>query len=271
MIDLGPAIHPERTAATDLAASAAAGRAPATDALMAVVSARLSDQGYARLGPADFAALCGAAPGGWDAALPLWNALPADAYLRDGGHYRSRRHASLVHELADGLRPVAHRAHFQPETYNALHGGLVRWYQPLDPALTSLPVWEPTLLALGRLFAGLRGGVPRWFVEAHQFRIDTRGGVGRPTPEGAHRDGVDFVAVILAARHGVRGGETRVFELDGPHGVRFTLDQPWSALLMDDTRVIHESTPIVCDDESGWRDTLVLTWRAGGFLDPAGA
>jgi hypothetical protein len=27
-------------------------------------------------------------------------------------------------------------------------------------------------------------------IEAHQFRIDTAEGIGRPTPEGAHRDGV---------------------------------------------------------------------------------
>ena len=40
-------------------------------------------------------------------------------------------------------------------------------------------------------------GACRWFIEAHQFRIDTADGIGRPTPEGAHRDGVDLVAVFL--------------------------------------------------------------------------
>jgi len=73
---------------------------------------------------------------------------------------------------------------------------------------------------------------------------------------------------VLVDRHGVRGGETRVFEAEGPHGVRFTLDEPWSALLLDDPRVIHESTPIQPDGAQGWRDTLVLTYRAGGFQDP---
>ena len=102
-------------------------------------------------------------------------------------------------------------------------------------------------------------------------RLDPPGGVGRPTPEGAHRDGVNFVAVVLVDRQGVRGGETRVFEAEGPHGVRFTLDEPWSALLLDDPRVIHESTPIQPDGDRGWRDTLVLTYRAGGFQDPPSA
>jgi len=42
-------------------------------------------------------------------------------------------------------------------------------------------------------------------------------------------------------------------------------------LLMDDQRVIHESTPIQPADEGGHghRDTLVVTLRAGGFLDPS--
>ena len=60
----------------------------------------------------------------------------------------------------------------------------------------------------------------------------------------------------------------RVFEADGPNGQRFTLTEPWSVLLLDDARVIHETTPIQPQTEGvlGWRDTLVLTYRAGGFL-----
>jgi hypothetical protein len=108
-------------------------------------------------------------------------------------------------------------------------------------------------------------GEQPWYVEAHQFRIDTSDGIGRPTPEGAHRDGVDFVAVFMVAREAVKGGETRVFEATGPNGQRFTLTEPWSLLLLDDERVIHESTPIQPTDEHGFRDTLVVTLRRGGF------
>ncbi|MFN7510620.1 MAG: 2OG-Fe dioxygenase family protein, partial [Betaproteobacteria bacterium] len=130
------------------------------------------------------------------------------------------------------------------------------------------------LAALGRVFAAAAATpVTRWYVEAHQFRIDTAQGIGRPTPEGAHRDGVDFVAVVLVQRQAVRGGETRVFQADAPFGVRFTLAQPWSALLLDDARVVHETTPIqsaaapsAC---AGWRDTLVLTYRRDRFQDPS--
>ncbi len=73
------------------------------------------------------------------------------------------------------------------------------------------------------------------------------------------------MAVVLVARESIKGGETRVFEADGPAGQRFTLTEPWSLLLLDDARVIHESTPIQPTAAGGHRDTLVLTYRAGGF------
>ena len=83
--------------------------------------------------------------------------------------------------------------------------------------------------------------------------------------EGAHRDGVDMVAVFMVGRSGIKGGETRVFDADGPNGQRFTLAEPWSLLLLDDARVIHESTPIQPLQPGGHRDTLVVTLRAGSF------
>ena len=134
------------------------------------------------------------------------------------------------------------------------------------------PDWARLLCWLGRVTSALKGAQP-WYVEAHQFRIDTTDGIGRPTPEGAHRDGVDFVAVILAAREGVKGGESRVFDAQGPAGQRFTLTRPWTTLLLDDERVIHETTPIqpLAAGQPAWRDTLVLTFRRGGFQGPAGA
>jgi len=76
------------------------------------------------------------------------------------------------------------------------------------------------------------------------------------------------VAVFLVGRQGVKGGETRVFDVDGPAGQRFTLTEPWSLLLLDDARVIHESTPIQplqADSHAAYRDTLVVTLRSGGF------
>jgi len=227
----------------------------------------LRTQGFAVLDAATVRAWAGAESAVLETLASLWEGLPPDNYLKDGGHYRRRRHGSWV--LVEGaLVPVAHRAHWQPLSYNALHGGMQRWFEPLTSVFASNAGFVRLLHKLAELTTALKGG-DTWYTEVHQFRIDTEGGIGRPTPEGAHRDGVDLVAVFMVGRHAIKGGETRVFEADGPQGQRFTLTEPWSLLLLDDARVIHESTPIQPLDPKalGWRDTLVVTLRSGGFQD----
>ena len=227
----------------------------------------LRTQGYAAMSPADVLAFAQCQSAELEALSAGWDDLPPDNFLKDGGHYRRRRHSCFVVEDA-AVRQVPHRAHYQPVEYNALHGGMHRMFEPIKPEDVQRPVWSRLLTAIGRVCSQVKQAQP-WFVEAHQFRIDTTGGIGRPTPEGAHRDGVDFVAILLVARSGIKGGESRIFEFNGPSGKRFTLSEPWTLLVVDDKRVIHESTPIQPTAAGGHRDTLVLTYRAGGFLDEA--
>jgi hypothetical protein len=229
--------------------------------------AALQSAGHAVLNPAGLCTLLKMPLHELQQLQSSWSDLPADTHLRDGGHYRRRRHSCFV---VDGtvVQQAPHRAHWQPVEYNALHGGLSRWFEPMASQISDKPVWPQLLRTLAAVCSGLKGQKP-WFVEAHQFRIDTTDGIGRPTPEGAHRDGVDAVAVILVERAGVKGGETRVFEATGPRGIRFTMTEPWTLLMLDDERVIHETTPIQPLAPGGHRDTLVITFRAAGFQGPA--
>lgn len=225
----------------------------------------LAQQGFALLDARSVQQWLAVEPQELAALQPSWDNLPSDQYLRDGGRYRRRRHSCFV---VDGevLQQVPHRVHWQPVAYNALHGGMERWFEPIEAATVASPAWQRLLVQTAAVASRLKGP-QRWFIEAHQFRIDTTDGIGRPTPEGAHRDGMELVAVFLVGRHRIKGGESRVFEANGPRGQRFTLTEPWSVLLLDDERVIHESTPIQPLDpqELGWRDTLVVTCRSGGF------
>jgi hypothetical protein len=225
----------------------------------------LKNHGYAVFNPQQSLNLLGESAFEFAPWLPSWNDLPPDAYLKDGGRYRRRRHSCFT--VTDRqVTQTPHRAHWQPVEYNALHGGMQRLFEPMSLKFVQSAVWKTLLGKLGQLSTALKPETKTWFVEAHQFRIDTTDGIGRPTPEGAHRDGVDFVAVILIARNNIKGGETRVFDVEGPAGQRFTMTEPWTLLLLDDERVIHESTPIQpLDGDFGYRDTLVLTFRAKAF------
>ncbi|WP_372525380.1 2OG-Fe dioxygenase family protein [Piscinibacter sp.] len=243
------------------------GLAPPTIAPSQLVAA-LRTAGHAVLSAGGLCELLRTGAHELDAMRPSWNDLPPDAYLRDGGHYRRRRHSCFVVN-GEQVDAVLHRAHWQPVEYNALHGGIERWFEPIDAATLAQPAWPHLLRVLAATCSTLKGAQP-WFVEAHQFRIDTTDGIGRPTPEGAHRDGVDFVVVALVDRVGVKGGETRVFSADGPNGIRFTMSERWTTLMLDDERVIHETTPIQPLQPGGHRDTLVLTFRSRGFQGPPG-
>jgi hypothetical protein len=253
----------------------------------------LAELGFAVLGANDLGALLGEPAAALARWLPFWNDLPTDAYLKDGGRYRRRRHGCFIVD-GDQVLPQPHRPHWQPVEYNALHGGIERHFEPLPEALVADPLWLRFLLIGAARASALWStkrrlgfdpalpdeGIPgspddtgpgrRWYVEAHLFRIDTTDGIGRPTPEGAHRDGVDLVGVTLIGREGIKGAETRVFAAQGREGLRFTLVEPFATLWLDDAHVVHESTPIqpLQPGGSGHRDTLVLTYRAGGFQGP---
>jgi hypothetical protein len=225
----------------------------------------LASNDFAIVSPEDVAQIAGVPLQQMLSLNQFWDDLPRDPYLKDGGRYRFRRHASYEIKGKE-LTMVPHRAHWQSVDYNALHGGIERWFEPSQIELTNNPAWQSLLVGLAGVLNSVKP-VTTWFVEAHQFRIDTTDGIGRPTPEGAHRDGVDFVAVFLLNRVSIKGGETRIFEFGGSAGLRFTLTEPWSLLLLNDAKMIHESTPVQPIGPHGYRDTLILTFRSNGFQD----
>ena len=121
------------------------------------------------------------------------------------------------------------------------------------------------VLEYGRaLFGKLAPDTARWHIEAHQFRIEARVGVhGKPTPEGMHRDGVDYVLVLLINRRNIRSGTTTVHDLDKRTLGSFTLTDPLDAALVDDSRCYHGVTPVEPENpaQPAYRDVLVVTFR----------
>ena len=124
---------------------------PAPQTSLDGLDAALRERGFAVLAPEAVASLAGVAVGGFDALTESWDDLRADQYLKDGGRYRKRRHSCFVAE-GDALRQVPHRMHWQSLDYNALHGGMERWFEPVEPAVVAQPVWSKLLLSLAQVF-----------------------------------------------------------------------------------------------------------------------
>jgi hypothetical protein len=200
----------------------------------------------------------------WNAFADSWNRLELDAYMADGGRYRRRRHAAFAAGPQTLLRKP-HQPHYQTLDYNPLHGGIERWFEPIEPGIGGGPTLMAVLAFCRGLFGPLAPQVGAWHVEVHQFRIEARPNEqGRPTPEGLHRDGVDYVLVLLVSRRNIASGVTSIHALDGRQLGDFTLTDPLDAAIVDDARVAHGVTPVVPIDPSqpAYRDVLVVTFRA---------
>ena len=200
----------------------------------------------------------------WRAFAASWDDLGLDTYMADGGRYRKRRHAAFGAREAEPIWRKPNQPHYQSRDYNALNGGIARWFDPVLPEIATGASMTRILDTCRALFERL-APTRAWHIEVHQFRIEARSGeAGQPTPEGMHRDGVDFVLVLLVGRRNIQSGVTSIRGTDGRDLGSFTLTEPLDAAWVDDHRVMHGVTPVQPIDpaDPGFRDVLVVTFRS---------
>ena len=200
----------------------------------------------------------------WAHFAASWNDLETDTYMADGGRYRRRRHAVYAAGRDGLLQRAEHQPHYQGLDYNHLNGGIARLFEPILAEIGGGPSMRTILDYCRTLFGQMAPTTAAWHIETHQFRIEARlGEEGRPTPEGMHRDGVDYVLVLMIDRHNIASGTTTIHDLDKRTLGSFTLAAPLDAALVDDARCFHGVTPVEPQDPSrpAYRDVLVVTFR----------
>lgn len=182
----------------------------------------------------------------WDYFKGSWDDLPLDPYMADGGRYRYRRYAEFRCGAKDSaVEILPHRAYAQTRKTNHLNGGIERLFAPVRPNLAQGEVLQ-TLLRWCSQELFRVAGYPVWFAQVFQNRITCENGAsGKPTPEGAHRDGVEYVLTVMIDRHGVDGGCSILHEeIDHKPIFELVLQKPGDFLLNNDTTVLHSVTPI---------------------------
>ncbi|MDR3418030.1 MAG: 2OG-Fe dioxygenase family protein [Nevskia sp.] len=203
--------------------------------------------------------------GDWHAFAESWDDLRLDPHMADGGRYRHRRHAVYTVTSGGHIAREPHQPHYQDVAYNPLNGGIYRWFEPVSPGVGEGATLRTVLTLCAAVFGHLAPVVNAWKAEVHQFRIEMQPGeVGHPTPEGPHRDGVDYVLVLLIARHNIQQGTTEVYGLEREKLGSFTLTETFDAAFVDDPRVYHGVTPVrpLQPRLPAHRDVLVVTFKA---------
>lgn len=200
-------------------------------------------------------------PRSWSTFAASWDNLDRDRFMGDGGRYRYRRHASYTLRAGGALTRNRPRPHRQSTKFNQLNGGIERWFSPIVPSIADGPVMQAFLSICTSAFP--LHPAETWLIEAHQFRIIAARDPGKPTPEGLHRDGVDYVFISLIERHNISGGVTRVVPANtAARSHTVELARPANSLFLIDTRVMHGVSPVraAVDGDPGHRDALVLTF-----------
>jgi hypothetical protein len=211
----------------------------------------------------------------WAIFAQSWHDLRQDEYMGDSGKYRFRRYSEFfLDRAARTVSVLAHVPYRQSKEDNYLNGGIDRLYSPMREDIQANQVFRQVLFSCADVLAPLHP-LSEWVVQVFQNRIVANPSQpGKPTPEGIHRDGVDYVLTLLIKRHNVDGGESSVYAQDGRTlKASVTLKEPGDFILLDDRQTKHDVQPIVQFDsaEEGYRDMLIamFTQRTRPDLVPA--
>lgn len=197
--------------------------------------------------------------------MESWNNLELDQFMSDNGLYRTRKHATFTIERNNqSCNQNDYQPHYQTTEYNALNGGVERFYKEIDSNTIKNPIFHNLIQLAYSTFD--KGKMKSWYVEAHQFRIEANNqSNGKPTPEGVHRDGVDFVLMAMVHKENIVGGVTTIYDSDKKQLASFELENFLDIAMVNDHIVHHGVSEIQPQDSSdnkvGLRDVLVITFK----------
>ncbi|MEY4543872.1 MAG: hypothetical protein RL685_67 [Pseudomonadota bacterium] len=200
----------------------------------------------------------------WTKLKSEWRYLGPDDYLQSERMFRFRRYGQLdLVPSGQGVSIRPPQPYEQSQEINRYAGGVARVFTPLRPGMLTNPLFE----RLARFTFGVFDVEPEywnatWTVEVHMFRIVAEEGDGAPpTPEGIHRDGFPFGAVIMMGRENVRGGETQIFTPSEELIEAHTMTSEGEALFAFDARIKHYVTPVSTYGGTGHRDILIFGYH----------
>ncbi|MDX7990564.1 2OG-Fe dioxygenase family protein [Xenorhabdus littoralis] len=198
-----------------------------------------------------------------DSFINSWNELELDQYMGDGGKYRKRRYSTLSSDVTSGkVKLEDHQPHFQTKHYNNLNGNIARHYEPIKNEIIKSEIIKSIFCLSHDLFTEL-SPKGNWHIETHQFRIEaTDNQVGKPTPEGIHRDGVDYVVMLCITRINCIGGESTIYDKNKNKLSSFTMKSPFEMVILNDKELFHGVGSIFRKnkEKKSIRDMLVITF-----------
>ena len=189
----------------------------------------------------------------------LFSEIPQDPYIQEGYRYKSLARCRLN---GTNIEKQPHIPLFQDQYTNPVNGGIVRSYQEIS----NLDYAYEAIILFAKTF-----GIDFSYeilIQAQRTKCSD-GNVGITTPEGFHRDGIEFLAILCVSRYNILGSETQLVNSHGNIVFKHTLS-PGEMLLIDDSKLLHYTSPITIKNpeqsEYGFRDVLIIS-SSRGFVN----
>ena len=193
--------------------------------------------------------------------------MPEDQHLFAGEGERRRRYARL---LIDPTRHVLevfdHDVFFQDKKFDQLYGDIHRQFAPLTPKELNNSFFQMLVVESYRsLPLSAKLSKEPFEISVHMIRIEATpfSSIGRPAPEGIHRDGYHFGSIHLMRRENISGADNHIYDLKKHPIDQVRLEQPMDSIYFDDAAIFHGVSPFEATDKKvrATRDMLILLYQ----------
>ena len=188
-----------------------------------------------------------------------FNKLPADPYEKSKGyHFRFRKYSKiLIDNKNKKITFVKNNYFYQDKKINQFSGGKKRIFKEIDKNNLKQFI-DLFQVQFGKIFIDIN----KLEIGFHQLRIKcSKDFVGYPVPEGWHKDGFNYVAIINYQSLNISGGRSRIKSSLNKEDSYSSFLKKGDYMLINDNKFFHYTDPIniIGSTKYGYRDTLVVT------------
>tara|TARA_Y100000389_G_C17416118_1_gene493804 strand:+ start:716 stop:1351 length:636 start_codon:yes stop_codon:yes gene_type:complete len=188
-----------------------------------------------------------------------FNKLPADPYEKSKGyHFRFRKYSKVIIDNKNKkIQFLKNSFFFQDKKRNRYAGGKKRIFREIDKNVL-IQFIDLYKKQFNKLFLYKK----KLEIGFHQIRIKcSKEFVGYPVPEGWHKDGFNYVALINFQSSNIGGGVSRIKNSLNKKDTYSSFLEKGDYILINDTKYYHYTDPIniLGKTKYGYRDTLVIT------------
>lgn len=177
--------------------------------------------------------------------------LPSDPYC-PGRFRRFSQYQAKFKDSKWNLTLLPKSPHIQDKVFNKYVGGISRNFEQLviSPSIYTDIVLNELSLSRDKT----------WHVDVHQWRtLCILNKQVSSVPEGVHRDGHSFGAILVIQRKKIIGGETKLYHSETSKIPFFNrIFNNLEGIIFDDRKFLHYTTDIKADGKFGYRDIFVI-------------